>query len=71
MSFKIEFSYNNNSFFAVLELITIIIIIISLYKIENNLECVCSDNPLKKGLKGWFIFVVIWNIILFFSIMII
>jgi len=67
VKFNIEFSYNN-SFFAILELITIIIIIISLYKIENDLECVCADNPLKKGLKGWFIFLIIYNIIFFFAV---
>lgn len=67
VKYNIEFSYNN-SLFAIFELITIIIIIISLYKIENNLECVCANNPLKKGLKGWFIFLIIYNIIFFFAV---
>lgn len=67
VKFNLEFSYNN-SFFAILELITIIIIIVSLYKIENDLSCNCANNPLKKGLKNWFIFLIIYNIIFFFAV---
>lgn len=67
VKFNIEFSYNN-SFFAIFELITIIIIIVSLYKIENDLSCNCANNPLKKGLKNWFIFLIIYNIIFFFAV---
>ncbi len=67
VKFNLEFSYNN-SFFAIFELITIIIIIVSLYKIENDLSCNCANNPLKKGLKNWFIFLIIYNIIFFFAV---
>jgi len=61
---KVDFNYDYNTLFYLAELITIIIIIISLYKIENDLNCNCSDNPMKKGLKGWFIFLIIYNILL-------
>jgi len=39
-----------------------IIILVSLYKIENNVDCKCSDNENKKFLKEWFIFYICYNI---------
>lgn len=63
VKYSIDISYNN-SLFSLVEIATIIIIIVSLYKIDNDIYCICSDNPMKKGLKGWFIFLIVYTILL-------
>lgn len=50
--------------FNLLEFIVFIIIIIALYQIEKKVNCSCIDNNLKKGIKEWFIFVVIFRVII-------
>lgn len=64
---------NSLQLFTILEFAVLIVIIIALYKIESKANCNCIENNYKKGLKEWFIFVIVFKFIfnlLFFIIFI-
>lgn len=64
---------NSLQLFTILEFAVLIVIIIALYKIESKIDCNCIENNYKKGLKEWFIFIIVFKFIfnlLFFIIFI-
>jgi len=54
---------NIEQLFVILEFAVLIVIIIALYKIESKIDCNCIENNYKKGLKEWFIFVIVFKLI--------